>query len=328
MSATVVNVPNQPLDPASALAAQAAADSATNPLIRQVIQTYQQTGIVPITPEAIAAINAARAQRGLPPVSPQATKGTPATPGTIPDIPTATGADVPVQAGQVPSKPATPAAPTSPPATPPATTPTTTPMSATPGTPGYTGTDPAAVKGGSVAGTPSDPYVSAAMGDKTALSGVLSTIMQSLGLNPERPGLYDQAIQQQISPYLPLYMALNGVDSSRQAAANYGQMMHNVGGFGALRDWATQQAAGLGDISSDPEQQSIITGLMSMMEAPNSPIRQQVDQAKMNALQGRWQRESLNGPISYVDFLRKYQNEVPNASALLPLLGVTTASRP
>lgn len=309
------------LDPASTDAAQAALDRSPDRSVRDAIRLYIQTGIPPARSDVLQAINGVRAARGLPPVTPLPVG--PAGPiGDLP-IPDATPRPAGLGQGVVTGAKDVRSAEDAIPA-------------ALPGAGGGGGGTPAIgpsavpVPGASLAGTGEDPYIGGTLGDQNALQGILDTVLQGLGINMDRPGLYADIAQKQIGQYLPFYMASMGPDQARSGAAAFQKMMGGQGAFAGLADWATKRATDLGDIGdTDPDfQQKTVQGLMDMVGANQDKFKRAVTQARMNALNNQFTRAGLDRSINYIDFIREKAKTMPEFARLLPLLGAGPHAAP
>jgi hypothetical protein len=287
------------------------------------IENYITTGQLPVSQAAIRALNITRLQNQLPPLMPDAGQtplGGPAgldegIPPGGPSAATTVPNSGPLGLGLPPGDQANPVAP---------------PSTAPPSMPGL----PVTGAGGASTGTGVDTgnlgfapgYEGARGGDANSLSAVLSAVLQGLGINQDRPGLFGDIAGDEVKKYLPFYLAMAGKGKAQQAAQNFQGLFAGANPYEGLRTWAQQQAADLGATGEFGEalpdtQQSIFHNLVQGVDAPVNRIAETLHNARLNRIEGQWGRASLTNPQNYADFIRAHLNEMPEYASLLPLLG-------
>jgi len=169
-------------------------------------------------------------------------------------------------------------------------------------------------------------YEGARGGDENAMTAVLSAILQGLGINQDRPGLFSDVAGDEIKKYLPFYMAMSDKGKGQQQAQNLQGLFSGGSPYEGLRTWAQQQAKdlggamGIGD-QEIPFQQQLFHNLAQMVDAPVNRIAETLHNTRLNRIEGQWGRASLNSPQNYADFIRAHLSEMPEYASLLPLLG-------
>lgn len=293
--------------------------------IREFLATGQ-----PITdPAALAAIRQAAQGRGIgltlpgtdkiPGGRPQNAQGPGDAPGGEPPVSTTPPNSTDPNDGPAPTIP-----PGSVPPVNPGASPSASPL--TPITPNYGGNSGI------------DPYVSAAQGEQQPLQTVMMNILDSLGIDYARPGIYTNEIIKQIQPYLPLYMMMMsgqtpGSAGARGAALEFRDMINSPNAFYRIQEWVNNPknqeliANYIANAKNEDTAIGAINAAAAAASAGYSPMQQQTDSAILNQQFQHYISAGGNNPdLHYVDWLNKNRDALPRQ--LLPFLNAKPAVRP